>query len=51
MNELYLGMCINYQAPNLENLSILPSPHPPLAQIFSLEICSQTPAVYALPLI
>jgi hypothetical protein len=42
---------INYVAPHCATSSILVLLHSSLVQIFSLEACSQTPSVYALPLI
>jgi hypothetical protein len=45
-----LRMSTKYEAPTCASFSILLLLHPSLVQIFSLEPCSQTPLVYALPL-
>jgi hypothetical protein len=42
--------CKNYEAPHCETFSILPLLRPSYVQIFSSVPCSQTPSVYALPL-
>jgi hypothetical protein len=43
-------MSTNYEAPHCVNFSILTLLHPYYVQIFSSAPCSQTPSVYALPL-
>jgi hypothetical protein len=43
-------MNTNYEAPQCETFSILLLLHPSWVQIFSSAPCSQTPPVYALPL-
>jgi hypothetical protein len=50
MCQIILGMRTNYEAPHCATSYILPLLHPSLVQIFPLEPCSQTPLVYALPL-
>jgi hypothetical protein len=47
---IILGMGTKYEAPHCATSSILLLLHPSLVQIFSLEPCSQTPSVCALPL-
>jgi hypothetical protein len=47
---MILGMSTNYEAPHCAISSIILLLHPSFVPIFSLEPCSQTPSVYALPL-
>jgi hypothetical protein len=47
---MMFGASTKYEAPHCATSSNLLLLHSPSVQIFSLERCSQTPSVYAIPL-